>query len=338
MTDPHQPEAGHDVVVIGGSAGSLPVLKTVLGALPADFPAAVLIVTHLPTGVPSTIPDLLDRLCPLPVVRAAEGEPVAAGRVYVAPADAHLLVIEGRIRLGQGPRENLSRPAIDPLFRSAAVCFGPRVVGVVLSGMLDDGAAGLASIRRCGGIAIVQDPVDADYDDMPRNAIAATSVDEIAIAADIAAVLQRAVRQPAGAVRDVPRDLALEVDIALGGRSDFARMIEIADTVPMTCPTCAGVLSEIREGPPLRYRCQTGHGFSAKMLEQRQQSAVDEALRVALRIIDERTALVTRMGIDAAQTGRLGSAEMYAQRAAEYRGYAEVIRKAVLEIAPERSQ
>ncbi|HEX8446698.1 MAG TPA: chemotaxis protein CheB, partial [Sphingomonas sp.] len=158
---PGQGETGHDIVVVGGSAGSLSVLKTLLGALPAGLPASVFIVTHLPTGMRSTIPELLDRLSPLPVAAAHDGEAIVPGRVYVAPPGSHMLIVDGHVRLGFGPRENLSRPAIDPLFRSAAIAHGRRVVGVVLTGMLDDGSAGLAAIRRCGGLAVVQDPVDA---------------------------------------------------------------------------------------------------------------------------------------------------------------------------------
>ena len=321
---------GHDIIVIGGSAGSFEVLKAILPRLPADFDAAVFVVTHLPSGVRSRQPEIFRDRCALPVRAAEDGEPVRPGQILFAPGDSHLLLIDGRVQLGRGPRENMSRPSIDPLFRSAALAYGPRVIGVVLTGMLDDGAAGLVAVRRCGGLAVVQDPADAEFDEMPRNAIAATSVDHLAAAEQIADLLVTLHAKEPGPAVPPPRDLQLEVEIAAGGRSDAEEIAQIADLVPMTCPSCQGSLSQIKEAQPLRFRCQVGHAFTAKQLEAEQENAVDEALRIALRVIDERAELVSRMAVDAAQTGRLAVADLYRSRAEEYRGYAETIRRAVL--------
>lgn len=322
--------AGHDIIAIGGSAGSLDALKTILGDLPADLPASLFVVTHRPSGIASHLHDVLALHSRLPIAEAEDGAPIRPGTVVVAPAGSHLLLVDGRMRLGLGPRENMARPAVDALFRSAALAYGPRIVGVVLSGMLDDGAAGLAAIRRCGGLAVVQDPVDAAFDEMPRSAIAAASIDHLAPARTMGALLARLAGEPAGSAVPPPPDLALEVEIATGGRSDGARIAEIADAVPMTCPDCGGVLAEVRGSKPLRYRCQTGHGYTARQLDQDKEEAVDEALRVALRIVDERVELVARMSLDAARSGRPAVAEMYRTRSEEYRGYAETIRRAVL--------
>lgn len=327
--------AGHDIIVIGGSAGSLDALKRILPHLPADLPASVYIVTHVPHGVTSHMPDIFRRLCGLPVAVAQDGEEVAPGRILFGPSGAHLLLIDGKVKLGLGPRENMARPAIDPLFRSAALAYGPRVTGVVLTGMLDDGAAGLVAVRRCGGIAVVQDPVDAEQDEMPRNAIAATSVDHILPSSEIAALITHLANEPAGRAPPPPADLRVEVEIAAGGRSDHERIAGIADLVPVTCPTCQGSMSEIRDGHPLRYRCQVGHAFTARQLAHEQEAAVDEAMRIALRVLDERVTLVSRMAVDAKKNGRTAAAEMYRGRVEEYRRYAETIREAVmLRLAP----
>lgn len=321
---------GHDIIVIGGSAGAFEALKLILPELPADLPASVFVVTHLPHGRRSNLPEIFQRLCALSVRVAEDGDEIVPGRIVFAPAERHLLLIDGRLRLGLGPRENNSRPAIDPLFRSAAVAHGPRVIGVVLTGMLDDGAAGMVAIRRCGGIAVVQDPVDAAFDEMPRNAIAATSVDHLAHADAIPALLEQLALAPAGPGLPPPQDLELEVRIAAGGRSDAHEIEKIATLVPFTCPGCSGSMSEVKGSRPLRYRCQVGHAYTAKQLEAEQESAVDEALRVALRVIGERAELVGRMALDAATSGRNAAADLYRERADEYRGYAETIRRAVL--------
>lgn len=321
---------GHDIIVIGGSAGAFQALKQILPGLPADLAASVFVVTHLPQGVRSNLPEIFQRLCALPVQLAEDGGSIVPGTIVFAPAGAHLLLMDGRMRLGVGPRENSARPAVDPLFRSAAVAYGPRVIGVVLTGMLDDGAAGLVAVRRCGGMAVVQDPVDATHDAMPRHAIAATSIDHLARADEIAALIVRLARMPAEQAFPAPKDLELEVIIAAGGRSDAREIGKIASLVPFTCPSCSGSLSEINDSHPLRYRCQVGHAFTARQLEVEQEAAVDEALRVALRVIGERAELVTRMSLDAATSARSAAAELYRERATEYRAYAETIRRAVM--------
>lgn len=163
--------ARHDVIAIGGSLGSVDALKHLCAQLPADLPAAVLVVVHVCSLGKNLLADIFDRNSPLAVSTAEEGEPVHAGHVYVAPADRHLLTIDRSIRLGRGPRENMARPAIDPLFRSVGVEYGSRAIGLVLTGLLDDGAAGLSDLKRCGGLTMVQNPGDAAAPDMPLAAL-----------------------------------------------------------------------------------------------------------------------------------------------------------------------
>jgi two-component system chemotaxis response regulator CheB len=322
--------SNRDIIVIGGSAGATAPLKDVLGRLPTDLPAAVLIVLHIPArgiGILSTVASAAG---PLPVVEATNGATIENGRVYIAAPDRHLLVRDGHILLGRGPRENMVRPAIDPLFRSAALHYGPRVIGVLLSGLLSDGAAGLNAIKRCGGMTLVQDPEEAIADEMPRRALEATTVDLCVPSARIGDVLSDLAREAAGTALPIPPEIALEVEIAAGERIGSESLGMFASPSALTCPSCGGVLSKLKVGNPLRFRCQVGHAFAADTLAKEQESRVDEALRVALRIIQERAELVHRMAEDGRATGRRAVAEMYDARAAEYRKYADLIRRAVL--------
>src|SRR5262249_11318339 len=175
--------AGHDIVVIGGSAGAIEAMKQICEGLPADFPAAVFLVIHISPTSRSVMPDLLSRAGHMPARHPKDGEAIKRGTIYVAPPDMHLLVQPGHVIFRHGPHENRTRPAIDPLFRSAAVAYRSRVVGVVLSGLLDDGSAGLIAIKSCGGLAIIQEPDDAMWPEMPRNALAHDHVDYRATAA-----------------------------------------------------------------------------------------------------------------------------------------------------------
>ena len=319
-----------DIIVIGGSSGATAPLKEILRSLPLDVPAAIFIVLHIPArgiGILATVASVAGRL---PVKQAVDGMLIEHGTVYLAAPDHHLLIADGRLALGRGPRENMVRPAIDPLFRSAAMAYGPRVIGVVLSGFLSDGAAGLEAIKRCGGMAVVQEPSDALADEMPRCALEASTADFCIPGAKIGDVLAELASGQAGQAGPVPLDIQLEVQIAAGERIDSEALATIANPAALTCPSCGGVLSALKAEQPLRFRCQVGHAFAADVLAKEQESRIDEAMRVALRIIEERIQLVRRMAEDARRNGRSAVAEMYEARAQEYRRYSEVIRQAVL--------
>lgn len=319
-----------DIIVIGGSSGATAPLKQILSTLPADLPAAVFVVLHIPAqgiGILSTVAGAASRL---PVVQAESGMVIKNGQVYLAAPDHHLLLFESHIMLGRGPRENMARPAIDALFRSAALQYGPRVIGVVLSGLLSDGAAGLTAIKRCGGMALVQDPSDAIADEMPLRALEATTVDLCASGARIGDILADLANEQPGTRLPVPPEIRLEVEIAAGERIGSDSLAQIAEPAALTCPSCGGVLSVLKADRPLRFRCQVGHAYTADALAKEQEGRVDEALRVALRIIEERAELVHRMAEDAKHRGRSAVAQTYRARALEYREYADMIRRVVL--------
>jgi two-component system chemotaxis response regulator CheB len=322
--------SNRDIVVIGGSSGATAPLKAILGALPPDFPAAVLVVIHIPARSLGILATVASAASKLPVHAAADGMAIVPGNIYLGVPDHHLIVADGHLRLGRGPRENMARPAIDPLFRSAAIAYGSRVVGVLLSGLLNDGASGLEAIKRCGGMALVQDPADALADEMPRAGMNAVTVDLAIPSARIGDVLSDLVREPAGPGVPVPPEIRLEVDIAAGERADSSIVGRLGAPSALTCAQCGGVLSAMHEAKPLRFRCQVGHAMTADVLAKEQENAVDEALRVALRVIEERAELVSRMAEDGRVSGRRAVAEMYGERADEYRRYAETIRRAVL--------
>src|SRR5581483_492929 len=203
------------IVGIGTSSGGIEALRVLLAALPADFPAPICIVIHTSTESPGIVPGILSRITPLPVRYAADGDALRAGHVYVAPPDRHLLVEPGRARVTKGPRENRFRPAIDPLFRSAAQVFGPGAIGVVLTGSLDDGTSGLDVIKRLGGTAVVQDPEDALYPSMPQSAIAHVAVDYVVPLAQLAPLLVGLTSVPAAAWPAAPVPVEVEVEVKI---------------------------------------------------------------------------------------------------------------------------
>lgn len=322
--------AKRDLIAIGGSAGSIDVIRQICRGMPADLSASIVIAIHVTASSQNLLAGILDSGGPLPASTAADGELLQDGHIYVAPADHHL-VIDGRLaRLGRGPRENMARPAIDPLFRSAGISAGPGALGLLLSGMLNDGASGLADLKRCGGITVVQNPLDAAEGEMPRTALLASDIDYRAPASDLAELLSRLVLEERGpALTSPPEDIALEVAIAMGRRSDTPAIAEIANPVPLSCPGCGGTLSQIKRSP-LRFRCQVGHGYTAEALAHEQEGSVDEAVRLAVRVIGERAVLVEKMANDARQAGRTAAAATFEERAQEYRSSATILMDAAL--------
>lgn len=284
-----------DIVVVGASAGGIPTLKELVALLPADFPAAIFIVQHLSPDVRSYLAEILQRSGPLPVTFAEDNDEIRTGRIYVAPPDEHLLVEPDRMRVVRGPRENRHRPSIDVLFRSAAWAFGPRVVGVVLTGYLDDGTAGLWAIKGCGGITVVQDAADALHHDMPVNAARAIEVDHSLPVAEIAPLLVRLAGQPVAAQSIGARPAGIKTEIGFAKMDrDISDMNSLGALSVFTCPTCHGALWEI-EGDVLRYRCHTGHAFSRDSLIDEQSVAVEDALYSAMRAVEEKAAALRRL-------------------------------------------
>lgn len=301
------------VIVVGTSAGGLGALRALLGYLPADLPAAVLLVMHIGSR-PSVLPEVLQRHSAMPVAFAQDQQELVSGTVLVAPPDRHLLVVrEGaslRVALSCAAKENHTRPAIDPLFRTVAEAADGLVVGVILSGYLDDGVAGLQAIKACGGLAVAQDPAEATAPDMPRNAISNVDVDLCAPLEDIAAALARyAMAPPPGAGRHpVPQWLSTENHLVANGGS-IKEMQEIANPSSYGCPACGGVLFQLKQRRPTRYRCHTGHAFTALSLLLEQQSVIEESLRAALRALHEKERLAEQLAAEAAAQGRVPAAD-----------------------------
>jgi two-component system chemotaxis response regulator CheB len=277
----------------------MPALTQLVAQLPGTLTAAVLVVQHLSpdsTGAP-----LVTRLAShtaLGCHLATDQAPLEAGHLYLAPPDRHLLVKDQRLLVTKGPRENSYRPAADTLFRSAAVAYGANVIGVVLTGMLHDGTAGLEFVKRCGGLAVVQDPADAEFASMPESALHAVAVDYVLPLAQMGPLLVRLV-DPARAVPpeqlSIPADLQLEAAIAERVVGTVEQVSQLGHLVPLTCPDCGGNLWEVDHGQVLRYRCHTGHAFTAASLAENNQHGLEETLWVALRMMEERRSLLMSM-------------------------------------------
>jgi two-component system, chemotaxis family, protein-glutamate methylesterase/glutaminase len=300
---------GRDIVVIGASAGGVDALRTLVGALPAGFPASVFIVMHLSPHAPSQLAEVLARAGRLPVAAVDRPVQFRPGQVYVAPPNRHLVLSSTQVRVRQGPRENWHRPSVDVLFRTAAEAHGPRVIGIVLTGFLDDGSAGLAAIQREGGLAIVQDPDDALFPDMPRNALESVKADHCLPLADIPRTLLQRVRQvPARRAENrASKEVAIESAIATSTMDSRDAIEKIGKASGFTCPECAGPVWELKNGEPLNFRCQVGHAFSTASMLTSQDDLVERSLWIALGALEQREALWRRISerLDRPQLRRL---------------------------------
>jgi two-component system chemotaxis response regulator CheB len=317
-----------DIIVIGASLGGVEALMHLTKALPASLPAAVLVALHLAPERPSHLPEILNRKSSLPVSQATEGETMAKGRIYVATPNHHLLVRNGKLGVTFGPKENRHRPAVDPLFRSAARAHGSRVIGLILTGALDDGTAGLLAVKARGGATIVQDPEDAFCAEMPRNAIRYVKPDHIAPLSAIPSLLFELTKEsqnqsavgPSGA-QEVPEPS--EETIAEPKNQEG-----IGPPAMYSCPECHGTLWEIRDGGLSRYECRVGHAFSPEAMLDEQTEDVERALWVALRTLEERSSFARRIAQHAERTGQ--SAKALHERAQETDRNVEAIRKILL--------
>lgn len=281
------------MVVIGASAGGVQALLRLLPRLSENFSAAVLIVLHIGAHR-SHLAELIDARGPNRAVVAQAGVRPVPGMIYVAPPDTHLLLEDGELKLFRGPKEHHARPAINPLFRSAALELGPRLIGVILTGMLDDGAAGLRAIKACGGTTVVQDPADAAEPDMPRSALAATPPDHVVRLDDMADLLNHLVTTGnTNATTQPPSWLQVEHAVSLG--EGMGALATIGAPSGFTCPDCGGSLFELNDGQPVRFLCHTGHAFSLLSLASAQSLVTDVALWAALRVIQEKEAILRRL-------------------------------------------
>lgn len=318
------------IVVVGASAGGVAPLLEMAATLPADFPAPVCIALHVGCQ-PSILPELLGRRGQLPARHASDGESLNAGVIYIAPPDHHLLLDARRLHLSRGPKENHARPAIDPLFRTAALHWRERAVGVVLSGALDDGAAGLAAIKASGGVAVVQDPASALEASMPRSAMAAAVVDFCVPPQQLGPLLTGLATPAAGRAQGtVPQQVKQEHGL-FEGALGMDELDRIGTPSSLTCPDCGGGMWEIRDTRPLRYRCHTGHAFSALSLRAAQEEASEQEQQSWLRSLQERQMLLRRMADIAEATGDAAQAAAGRREADRLHAQAQALRGLIVE-------
>lgn len=323
------PTKRRDIIVIGTSAGGLEALDQLIGQLPTDLPASILIVQHMDPG--NSGEPLLRRLGRHQAFHpklARNGERLKPRQIYIAPPDNHLLIKKGKMLVTKGAAENLHRPGIDPLFRSAAVSHGSRVIGVVLTGMMDDGTAGLIAVKRCGGVTVVQAPRDAAYSGMPLSALGHANVDFCVSIAEMGALLTTLVSGPHGKRKAVPDDIRTEAAIAERVLSDISQVNGLGDQVPYNCPGCGGVLWKIDGTGEKRYRCHTGHSYSGLSLLAGQSEKIEEMLWISLRMFEERKNLLTSMATDSASAALKGENRRHAK---ETQGYIDRIRGMLLD-------
>lgn len=299
---------GRDIVVVAASAGGIEPLRSLLAALPADLPAAVLVVVHISPRSGTALPGILDRAGPLRAAHAVDGEQLLPGRVYVAPPDHHLLVRGDRVRATRGPRHNFYRPAADPLFMSAALEGGPRTLAVVLSGTLDDGARGCALVDRLGGLVAVQDPGESAFPGMPCATLEAVSHAEALAVPKLAEWIDRLSRTPA-VVSEPPADREAEVEVE--HFLDDDNYVPMGELTGFTCPECSGPLYEQKSGAVPHFGCRVGHGWSMESMTEGQGEAVERALWVAILRMEERLRVLGRMILTAEQQGRSASARQF---------------------------
>lgn len=285
------------VIVIGTSAGGLNALKKLIGQLPKDFPVPILVVRHVsPDATGNVVLDELSKLNTIKCQHAKSGSDLKPGHLYLAPSDHHLLISENlKMLVTKGAHENRSRPAIDPLFRSAGVAFGTGVIGVLLTGYLDDGTAGMKAIKRCGGICIVQDPKDAEYPEMPWNALNNVDVDYCIPIDEMGETLDSIISANVKVRKPVPDDILIEARIAERVLSDLPSVNKLGEQVPFNCPGCGGVLWQVGKDNDMRFRCHTGHAYTAAYLLAEQTNKIEETMWTALRMFEERKNLLTQL-------------------------------------------
>lgn len=318
---------GHDIIVIGASAGGVEALPELLSRLPGTLPASVFVVLHVPAESPSQLPAIIRRAAKLPAAHAEHGQKIEHGRIYIAPPDFHLRLEDGYMQLIHGPKENRHRPSIDPLFRSAAKAHGPRVVGVILTGALDDGTQGLEIIKKCGGVTIVQNPEEAFAPSMPLSALRYVEVDHVLTLKEIPPVLGRLAKKSikpasiqtcAEAQKEVSimeSDMSLEeMEERMGSPSGFI------------CPDCGGPLWESKNGELPHFRCLVGHAFSPESLLAGETEAVERALWVAVKTLEERAALLDKLAARSSELNQTVSMQNFRERSEEHRAQAMLIR------------
>ncbi len=325
---------GRDIIVVGTSSGGIEALRVLAAGLPRDLKASVFVTLHVAPYSIGILPEILERHGPLPAANAEDWEPIVPGRIYVAPPDRHLLVeASGYVRVTRGPRENRFRPAVDPMLRSAAHAFGPRVVGVILTGWLDDGTAGLWAVKERGGVAVVQNPEEAYAPAMPLNAVRHVEVDHIVALKEVAPLLVRLTETAAGeeGVRAVSEEMETEVKIAREDNALESGIMKWGEPSVYACPECHGVLLQLKEGGNLRFRCHTGHAYSVDSLLAEFSEKTEESLWSAIRAVEEGVLLMRHLAEHFSGGDQDRTARAFLRKAQEAQRRADLVRQAVIE-------
>jgi two-component system chemotaxis response regulator CheB len=305
------------IIVVGASAGGIPAISSLCTGLPADLRAAVFVVLHMSAlSSGERLARIFQRHTGLVCQAAEDGEVIRAGHLYVAQPNHHLLLSGEVMKLNQGTRENKYRPSIDVLFRSAAVAYRSRVIGVILSGMLEDGTSGMYAIKRCGGICIVQEPEEAQFSDMPQSVLNRLEVDYRLPVADMGNLLAQLAERPVATPPPVPRELAIEAKITENMTSTIDELKQIGDKSDFACPDCGGGLYAIKNDPVNRYRCHTGHVYTEQLLHDIQGLHLEESVWVSVRMLEERHNLLLLMVTHALENGQEAIADSRRQQAA----------------------
>ena len=324
--------ADERIIVIGASAGGFEAFKKIVQELPGDFLPPIFIVWHMSPDVPGILPHVLNRENKIYAAHAVDKEEIKSNRIYVAPPDHHMLIRDGRIQITHGPKENRFRPAIDPLFRSAAYSYSNRVIGLILTGSLDDGTAGLWTVKRYGGIAIVQDPLDAEVPSMPESAMQKVNIDHSVSLSHIPRLLLHISKERLPDKTDVMKDdqTKKEIEVAVGASALEKNVFNFGELTPFTCPECHGVLSRLRNDSIVRYRCHTGHAYSVDTLMSALTEKIEDGLYNAIRGIDESIILLNHIGDHHAEANQLKLAALYFKKAKEAQERNDIVRSATL--------
>ena len=327
--------ANRDILVIGTSAGGVMALTELMQSLPRDFKASIFIVQHITPYSYTNLPAILNRNSPIPAVLAKDGDMIENSKIYVAPPDHHMLIENNRILVKKGPKENRFRPSIDALFRSAAYVYGSRVIGIVLSGMLDDGTSGLWSIRRLHGLCIIQSPEDAEYPSMPNNVLEYVDVDYNVPIHEMGSLLHRLTQEEAPESNGISEEelnrLRLEVQIAAQDNAFDMGVLDLGPFTPFTCPECHGTLVQIEEGRHKRFRCHTGHSFTASSLMAGITKTVEENLWQTVRGLEEATMLLEQTGNQYREDDEQHKADPFLRKARETREISQTIRSFIFQ-------
>lgn len=329
-------ELGHDIIVIGTSAGGMEAICALIKELPDNLPAAIFIIQHLSQDSSSDY--LVKRMAKqtsLKVKVAEHDEVFQKGVIYMVPADRHMLLTSKRILVVKGPRENQFRPAVDPLFRSAAAYHGSKVIGVILTGMMSDGTAGMEAVKRSGGITVVQDPDDAEHPDMPRNAMRKVTIDYVVPVREMGVLLYNLSKTPSRDSIMVPQDILNEAQIVErimtnGAMTSIDKMDSLGERSNISCPECGGALWELKQGNVTRFRCHSGHAYNEESLLNSMDSSLEETLWVSMRILEERRSMLENMAHMDRSKGQSRWATLQQERADEMKVHVDRIREILL--------